>query len=80
MEVLNWGVDPILKVRAPQGCNPDKLMRSLHLKQQPGCWMSMMTAKQARSEIEDILAKKLRISYTLPNEGINVKINLQEAE
>jgi len=46
--VSNPGVQAMLTVRDPQGINPSILILDLHLSQQPGTWLQVMTWKQAR--------------------------------
>lgn len=46
--VSNPGVVPMLSMREPQGINPAILMLDLHLYQQPGNWVQVVTCNPAR--------------------------------
>jgi len=46
--VGNPGISAHLTMREPQGSNPAVLLLDLHLVQQPGMWLQVMTCVQAR--------------------------------
>jgi hypothetical protein len=46
--VSNPGIIALLTMKSPQGINPDILLLDLHLVQQPGMWIQVMTCAQAR--------------------------------